>query len=182
LGFRTKREFNKRKMSIRTSLMIEKACADPHRLLITTEAMNTVAKERISYIEAGLILELMLEVVLYKLLISMPLSFGQFSSSCKNKKPSKWRMMLWLCIKLIILYGMAYGRLNLSVFSHLWMPRKSIWSSACTTISFKDWGWWLSLSFKLALARKLKKENDRNVLVLWLWGIVHLPFKWLKAI
>ena len=83
--------------------MIEKAHADPHRFLITIEAMNTVAKERISCIEAGLILELMLEVVLYKLLISMPLSFGQFSFSCKNKKLSNWRMMPWLCIKLIIL-------------------------------------------------------------------------------
>lgn len=85
MGYRTKREFNKRKMSVRTSLMIEKACADPHRLLITIEAMNTVAKEGISCIEAGLILELMLEVVLYKLLMSMSLSFGQFSFSCKTK-------------------------------------------------------------------------------------------------
>lgn len=78
MGSRTRGEFGKRKMSTRTSLMIEKAGADPHRLLITTEAMNTIAKERIYCSEAGLILEQMLEVVLYKLLISMPLSFGQF--------------------------------------------------------------------------------------------------------
>lgn len=100
MGSGTRGEF-KRKMSTRTSLMIEKAGADPHGLLITTEAMNTVARERISCSEAGLILEQMLEVVLYKLSISMPLSFGQFSLSCKGKKKlSKGRMMPWLRIRL----------------------------------------------------------------------------------
>lgn len=57
-----------------------------------------VAKERMSYRKAGLILEQIVEFALCKLLTPMPLLPGQFPSS--SKRVSKGRMMSQLCIRL----------------------------------------------------------------------------------